>query len=52
LYFVADHDGCSCIWAQHLEPSSERRQGEAVSVAHFHQARLAIAFSTALSAPR
>ena len=36
LYFSSDRDGYNCLWAQRLEHSTKRPQGELFAVQHFH----------------
>jgi serine/threonine protein kinase len=39
LYFLSERDGFRCVWMQHLELTTKRPVGAAVSVRHFHSAR-------------
>jgi len=36
LYFTSERDGFNCLWAQRLDPSTKRPQGELFAVQHFH----------------
>ena len=39
LYFLSQRDGFQCIWAQHLDKTTQRPVGAPFDVAHFHGAR-------------
>ncbi len=36
LYFSSERDGYNCLWAQRLDHSTKRPQGELFAVQHFH----------------
>jgi hypothetical protein len=36
LYFYAVKDNFACLYAQHLDPVTKKRAGEAIAVKHFH----------------
>lgn len=40
LYFTTEREGPRCLWAQRLNPSTKRPEGDAFPVYHFHGARL------------
>ena len=40
LYFLSDHDGFRCLWAQRLDMPTKRPRGQPFPVHHFHSARL------------
>jgi len=43
IYSVSDHDGFSCIWAQHLDALTRRPVGAPFPVFHAHSARISLA---------
>ncbi len=49
LYFISERDGAVCLWAQRLNPASQRPVGEAYAVHHFHGAALRLNRSTAVA---
>lgn len=40
LYFLSDHDGFRCLWAQRLDTQTKHPRGEPFAVHHLHSARL------------
>jgi Tol biopolymer transport system component len=36
IYYLADRDGSRCLWAQRLEPTTKKPEGEPFVVHHFH----------------
>lgn len=42
LYFMSEHDGFRCIWAQRLDSVTKRPRGASFAVYHFHNARLSM----------
>jgi dipeptidyl aminopeptidase/acylaminoacyl peptidase len=43
LYTVSSRDGVRCIWAQRLNPTTKRPQGQPFAVHHLHGARVKVA---------
>jgi Tol biopolymer transport system component len=39
LYFLSQRDGFQCVWAQHLDKTTQRPAGAPFDVAHFHGSR-------------
>jgi Tol biopolymer transport system component/DNA-binding winged helix-turn-helix (wHTH) protein len=40
VYFISQHDGFLCLWAQTVDASTKRPLGEPFAAYHFHTARL------------
>ncbi len=40
VYYLSDHEGWRCIWAQELDSKSRKPIGPPLAIHHFHQARL------------